>query len=125
MLSVTELKGKRILVVEDEALVAAMVADMLEDLGVEVVGPAGNLDAALDFARTAAIDAAVLDVDLRGERIVPVAEVLEDRGIKFVFATGYGAGPAGDWAEAPTLDKPYAIEQLADLLDSVIAVRDN
>lgn len=115
-----ELEGKRILIVEDEALVAAMVADMLEELGAVVVGPAGTLDKGLELAREAEIDAAVLDVNLRGERVDPVAEVLAKRGIGFVFATGYGAAPAGRWADTRTIDKPYAVDKLAELLRSVM-----
>lgn len=118
-----KLTGKRILVVEDEALVAAMVADMLEELGAEVVGPAGTLNEGLQLARVKPIDVAVLDVNLRGERIDPIADVLDGRGIPFVFATGYGAAPAGPWAGAPTIDKPYATEKLAELLGSLVSDR--
>lgn len=114
------LEGKRILIVEDEALVAAMLADMLQEFGAVVVGPAGTIGVGMGLARTAEIDAAVLDVNLRGERIDPVAEALEARGIGFIFATGYGAAPAGRWAEAPIIDKPFASDKLATLLRSVI-----
>ena len=68
------LKDKRILVVEDEALIAVMVEDMLSDMGSDIVGPASTIDEALQLARTEAIDAAVLDVNVRGQRIDPVAE---------------------------------------------------
>jgi CheY-like chemotaxis protein len=104
------------MVVEDEALVATMVADMLEELGGLVVGPAVTLAEGLALAETAEIDVAVLDVNLRGQRVDPVAEMLQKRGIPFVFATGYGGGPGGRWADAPTIDKPYAIDGLARIL---------
>lgn len=116
-----ELAGRRVLVVEDEALVAVMVADMLEELGVVVVGPAGTLEEGLALAQHETLDAAVLDVNLRGERIDPVAEVLAARGIGFVFATGYGEAPKGPFAATPIIDKPYGVERLAELLRSVIA----
>lgn len=118
-----DLSGRRILVVEDEALVAAMVAGMLEDLGAQVVGPVGTVAKGLALAEEADLDAAVLDVNLRGERIDPVAEALERRGIGFVFATGYGVAPAGPWADVPILDKPYTVEALAGLLCSIIERR--
>src|SRR5690606_18777451 len=73
---VSLVEGKRILVVEDEALVAVMLADMLGDLGAIIVGPAGSIDAALPLATGAAVDVAVLDVNLRGERVHPVADAL-------------------------------------------------
>ena len=84
------LKGKRILVVEDEALIAVMVEDMLTDMGSNVIGPAATIEAALRLARSEELDAAVLDVNVRGERIDPVAEALMARGVPVLFATGYG-----------------------------------
>lgn len=115
-----DLSGRRILVVEDEALVAVMVADMLEELGAIIVGPAGTLEEGLALAQEAEIDAAVLDVNLRGERVDPVAEALASRGIGFIFATGYGAAPKGKFADMPIIDKPYGIEKLAALLRAAI-----
>lgn len=107
------LKGKRILVVEDEALIAVMVEDMLSDLGSIVVGPAATIEAALALAHTESIDAAILDVNVRGERIDPVAEALFARGIPVLFATGYGEVRLASGAKATVIDKPYTQEKLA------------
>ncbi len=107
------LKGKRILVVEDEALIAVMVEDMLADMGGDVVGPAGTIAAALELARGEALDAAVLDVNVRGERIDPVAEALMARGVPVLFATGYGEVRLASGAPATVIDKPYTQEKLA------------
>jgi CheY-like chemotaxis protein len=96
--------GKRILVVEDEFLISAMVEDMLTELGAEIVGPAATISKALSLAEAADIDAALLDINVRGSRIDPVAAVLTARGIPFVFGTGYRDQPA---CEAPMLEKPY------------------
>jgi CheY-like chemotaxis protein len=110
------LAGKRILLVEDEFIVAAMAEDMLSELGATVIGPANTIAKALDLAKRCAIDAAVLDVNMNGDRIDPVAEVLRARRIPMVFATGYGAGAFEPGHEASVLDKPYGQEQLADAL---------
>jgi CheY-like chemotaxis protein len=110
------LADKRILLVEDEFIVAAMAEDMLTGLGATVVGPANTIAKALDLARASAIDAAVLDVNMDGSRIDPVAEALRARGIPVVFATGYGASAFGLAPDSPVLDKPYTQEQLADAL---------
>lgn len=107
------LKGKRILVVEDEALIAVMVEDMLVEMGSDVVGPAGTIAAAIELARTEALDAAVLDVNVRGERIDPVAEALMERGVPVLFATGYGEVRLASGAHATVIDKPYTQEKLA------------
>lgn len=107
------LAGKRVLVVEDEALVAAMTADMLRDLGAEVIGPAPTVAAGLERIAAGGIDLAVLDVNIRGARITPVAEALRAAAIPFVFATGYGEGAAALGFDAPILDKPYTRERLA------------
>lgn len=109
-------QGKRILIVEDESLVAAMLEDMLTDLGAIVVGPAGTIKASLALAQSESMDAAVLDVNVRNERIDPVAKVLRDRGVPLVFATGYGQGAATTADGAPIIDKPYTKERLASAL---------
>ena len=107
------LKGKRILVVEDEALIAVMVEDMLMEMGSDVVGPAATIDAALALARVEEIDAAILDVNVRGERIDPVADALMARGVPVLFATGYGEVKLASGAATTVIDKPYTQEKLA------------
>ena len=107
------LKGKRILVVEDEALIAVMVEDMLMEMGSDVVGPAATIEAALAMARVEAIDAAILDVNVRGERIAPVADALMARGVPVLFATGYGEVKLASGAATTVIDKPYTQEKLA------------
>ena len=93
--SVRELAGRTVLVVEDEAIIAVMIADVLNELGATVLGPAGSLQQALALADDPRIEAAILDVNLRGERVAPIAARLFDRGIPFAFATGYGSSPEG------------------------------
>lgn len=107
------LKGKRILVVEDEALIAVMVEDMLSEMGSAVVGPAATIEQALALAHAEALDGAVLDVNVRGERIDPVAEALAARGVPMLFATGYGEVRLASGAPAIVIDKPYTQEKLA------------
>lgn len=108
------LRGKRILVVEDEALIAVMVEDMLNEMGSVVVGPAATIEQALALARSDdPIDAAVLDVNVRGERIDPVAEALAARGVPMLFATGYGEVKLASGAAAIVIDKPYTQDKLA------------
>lgn len=107
------LKGKRILVVEDEALIAVMVEDMLTEMGCSVVGPAATIEQALTLARAADVDGAVLDVNVRGERIDPVADELAARGVPMLFATGYGEVRLASGAAATVIDKPYTQEKLA------------
>jgi CheY-like chemotaxis protein len=110
-----------VLVVEDEMLVAMTIEDMLIGLGAEVVGPAMRLDAALELASTAAIDVAMLDVNLHGGRSYPVAELLAARGIPFVFATGYGHAEGADaCAHAPMLTKPYREADLIRVLEEAL-----
>lgn len=115
-----DLAGKRILVVEDEALVAMMIDDLLTDRGAIVVGPVGTLDGALDLVRSAAIDAALLDVNLHGERSTPVGAALSARGIPYVLATGYVATECADYSAAAILQKPYMPAQMLEALGRVI-----
>lgn len=116
------LNGRRILLVEDEPLIAMMAEDMLSDLGAEVVGPAHSLGAALELAEREGFDAAVLDINLQGETSDAVAEVLRRRGLPFLFATGYGPRRVGE-TEAPVLDKPYTERKLAQTLRALLGER--
>lgn len=115
------LVGKRVLVVEDEMLVAMTLEDILIDLGLEVVGVAMHLQEALVLASRERLDVAVLDINLNGERSYPVAETLQARGIPFIFASGYGhADRDTAFSGAPTLAKPYLPDELAQALTQII-----
>jgi CheY-like chemotaxis protein len=114
--------GKRILVVEDEALIAAMVEDMLIELGAVVVGPASTIAKGLALAGSEEIDAALLDVNVRNERIDPIADVLKGRGIPMIFATGYGARAFVDARQATCIDKPFTQERLASELAKILTI---
>jgi CheY-like chemotaxis protein len=120
--SVSALAGKRILLVEDEVLIAEMVVDMLAGLGATVVGPATTIEAGLLLAGSETFDAAVLDINVRGERIDPIADLLDAEGIPMVFATGYGMAASAEWRNAPVIDKPYDQERLASALTHVLAM---
>jgi CheY-like chemotaxis protein len=86
------LAGRRVLVVEDEPLIAMLLEDMLSDLEVTIAGVAESVPAALDLLQgLEEVDGAILDMNLRGRSVEPVAEALAKRGIPFVFASGYGA----------------------------------
>ncbi|MGO4170409.1 response regulator [Novosphingobium sp. YAF33] len=111
------LRGKRILVVEDEMLVAMNIEDSLLDFGAVVVGPALRLENALELAGQAQFDIAILDVNLHGGRSYPVAEVLQARGVPFIFATGYGHTDDGEMSNSvTTLTKPFRSEDLEQAL---------
>jgi len=102
------LDGRRILVVEDEMLVSMLLEDMLADFGCRVVGPAPTIAEAMPLASGAEIDAAVLDLNLGGDPIFPVADALKARGVPFVFASGYGSGGLSEAHRgAPMLQKPF------------------
>lgn len=112
----------RVLVVEDEPLVAMFVEDILTDIGHEVGAVLSRLEEALDAARTGTFDFAIIDVNLDGTPSYPIAEVLKERGIPFVFATGYGAnGLDPKFAGAPVLSKPFAIADFQKLLPQAAA----
>lgn len=116
----TGVEGRRVLLVEDESLVAMLAEDMLLELGCEVV-LAMRLDQAVAQARSQPFDLAVLDVNLGESNSYPVADLLFERGIPFVFATGYGsAGLDTDYRGVPVMQKPYQQRQLGALLNHVL-----
>jgi DNA-binding NtrC family response regulator len=106
--------GKRILVVEDELMIRMLLQDMLADLGHTLAGEAGRIDEAMALAKDGDFDVAILDVNLNGQPISPVVEVLIARGLPFVFATGYGQrGVPEPYRNSPTLQKPFQVDALA------------
>jgi DNA-binding NtrC family response regulator len=106
------LQDKRVLVVEDEALLAMMLEDVFSDAGAQVVGPAATVEQAIALIASQVIDVALLDVCLRDQRSEPVAETLRQRGVPYVLATGYNNPDGAELASAPTLRKPYRFEQV-------------
>ena len=113
-----EFEGRQVLLVEDEAMIAMLLEDMLSDLGCQVVGPAYAIAPALELAREHyPIDVAILDVNLAGQPVYDVADALRARNVPVVYSTGYGAGGlrAAD-QDAPVLGKPFRAEDLAAAL---------
>src|ERR1700712_2672807 len=105
--------GGTVFLVEDEVMIRMMVADMLEELGYSVAAEAGEINEAVRLANSADFDIAILDVNVNGKVISPVAEVLQARNCPFVFATGYGAqGLPEEFRDRPTLQKPFQMETL-------------
>jgi len=115
------LQGIKVLVVEDETMVSLLIEDVLMELGCNLVGSAGRLGTALELAETVAIDVAILDVNLAGEPVYPVAETLDRRGTPFVFTTGYGQeGVLSRWRDRPTVTKPFRPDELARTLAQLV-----
>jgi CheY-like chemotaxis protein len=101
------LNGNRLLLVEDEALVASMMAEALNEIGFEVIGPFGKMDYRLGAAVSGEIDAAILDVNIGGELVYPIAEILAARAIPFAFVTGYSEDNIDKkFANVPVMQKP-------------------
>ncbi|MCC7268099.1 MAG: response regulator [Caulobacteraceae bacterium] len=112
-----DLSGLRVLVVEDEMMVSMLIEDMLGDLGCQVVGPAARLDEAMALAQSAEIDCAVLDVNLGGQPIFPLADLLREKGRPFAFATGYGDSALRDVDQgALVLQKPFRESDLQRII---------
>ena len=105
---------KTFFLVEDEVLIRMMLVDMIEELGHDVVAEAGSVGEALPLASDAAFDVAILDINLgSGMNSSPIAEVIEKRGIPFVYASGYGADGVPDaFKGRPVLRKPFHLEEL-------------
>lgn len=115
------LQGIKVLVVEDEFLVATLIEDMLHSAGCIVCGPIPRLASALEAARKEACDVAVLDVNLAGERVFPVADILAQRNVPFVFVTGYGVNTLpSEYAQCPRLHKPFKLAELFGTLSSMV-----
>jgi DNA-binding NtrC family response regulator len=113
--------GRRVLVVEDEMMVAWLLEDMLAELGCAVVGPAGSVKQALAMIDAEAIDVAVLDVNLNGEMSYPIADALAARGVPFIFVTGYDKDRMLDgYRIFPVLQKPFHRLEFSDTLAKLL-----
>ena len=105
---------QRVLLVEDEPGIAELISQMLENMSCQVATTASSLDEALALARTIEVDLAILDIRLQGQSSEPVARALQERGIPFIFATGYRTSEIDQEFEAvPTLSKPFRADDLA------------
>lgn len=119
------LSGRRVLLVEDEALVAMLLETILEEMGCVVVGPAATVvDGLAMAADPAPLDAALLDVNVAGQLVFPVAEALKARGVPFVFSTGYGeGGMPEEWRGQATIHKPFTEDAIREALMKAMGVR--
>ena len=116
------ISGRKVLIVEDEMIVAWLLEDMLAELGCAVVGPAASVKQAMAMIDAAPIEVAVLDVNLNGEMSYPVADALTARGVPFVFVTGYDKNRMLDGYRAlPVLQKPFHRSELTDTLAQLLA----
>ena len=117
-----EVPTRRVLLVEDEGLVALMIEDMLVELGFNVVASAGHLARACEVAANGAFDLAVLDVNLGGEMVFPVARILRGRSIPFLFSSGYGVPALDDeFSDVPAIGKPFSVDQLRQKLQFLVS----
>ena len=119
----TQAPRRRVLIVEDELLIAMLVEQMLEDLGYAVVGPALTVAEALSLSEREDFDCAVLDMNLgHGISSAPVADALRAKGVPFIFASGYGSNAAVDnLSAAPVLKKPFLTHDLEKALQAILA----
>lgn len=102
-------------------MIRMMMSDMLEDLGHGVSAEAGDVAEASKLAETAKFDLAILDMNLNGQTVIPVAEILETRGLPFIFATGYGAGGLPEkFRNRPALQKPFKMDTLKQAIDEAM-----
>ncbi|HEX4799950.1 MAG TPA: hypothetical protein VFU91_02105 [Sphingomicrobium sp.] len=119
------LAGRRILVIEDSPVVGPFTADVLQDLGCEVVGPAPNIAMARELIEGEGFDAALVDIHIRGERVFGLCEMLEAKGVPFILTSGYA-----DWQmpdklrDCPRLQKPYTIGQVREALEAILNTGD-
>ena len=118
---IARLAGRRILLVEDSPVVGPYTADILGELGCEVIGPAPNMAAARELAQGGGFDAAVMDVHIRGERVFPLCDLLEAKGVPFLLTSGYADWQIPEqWQDRPRLQKPYRLDDLRAALEPLI-----
>ena len=121
-MNTTQNAARKILLVEDEYLIRMLLEDMLSDLGYTVAGAASTVAEAVELAKKETFDLAILDVNLDGEEVYPVAEVLTARKLPFVFVTGYGEASLPEaYRGRPALQKPFQSERLEQMLTGLLA----
>jgi CheY-like chemotaxis protein len=115
----TTFRGLRLLVAEDEVLIALALEDILSGFSCEVLGPVSTVDEALPLAELEELDGAILDLNLRGTLIYPVADVLLRRNIPMIFCTGYSESGVipGQFAHVPHVSKPYDERMLETVME--------
>lgn len=114
--------GTRVLIVEDDSIIAMMAEDMLEETGCKAVAVATTVAEALDHLATTEFEIVLLDLNLKDETSLPVAQALHAQGKPFIFATGYDGVPA-EWGfeDRPVITKPYRIEHLGEVISKALA----
>lgn len=118
----SDLSSLTFLMVEDETIVAFLIEDMLRELGCGQPRHAASVSEALALLASERFDAAVLDINLAGEKVYPVAERLESLDVPFLFATGYGiAGLPAQYKSRPVLQKPFTQQALAAAVSQILA----
>jgi len=116
------LSGRRILIVEDSPVLAPFTADVLSELGCEVVGPAPNMAVAREMVEAGGFDGALMDIHIRGERVFSLCELLAAKDVPFVLTSGYADWTMPEkWDDRPRLQKPYTIEQVEEALSSLFS----
>ena len=111
-----------VFVVEDETLIRMMVAEIVEDLGHRVIAQAGTIREAEPLARDARFDLAILDINVGGASIHPIALIVEERGLQLLFASGYrSSGLPAPFNERPIHRKPFAVEELGRAIDALLS----
>jgi DNA-binding response OmpR family regulator len=120
-MTATRAAGNAAFLVEDEVMIRMMVADMLQELGYSVAAEAGEINEAIRLAQSTKFDFAILDVNVNGKVISPVADLIRARNLPFIFATGYGSsGLPEEYRDRPALQKPFQIETLARVIDNTL-----
>ena len=120
-MTATGLSGRSVFLVEDEVMIRMMVADMLEELGYKVAAEAGDIAEAMRLAQATEFDIAILDVNVNGKVISPVADLIKARNRPFIFATGYGSsGLPEEYRDRPALQKPFQLDTLARMIDATL-----
>jgi CheY-like chemotaxis protein len=121
LMTATRPRGGSVFLVEDEVMIRMMVAEMLEELGYSIAAEAGEINEAIRLAQSTEFDLAILDVNVNGKVISPVADLIKARNRPFIFATGYGSsGLPEEYRDRPALQKPFQIETLARVIDNTL-----
>ena len=121
-MSKRELSNRKVLVVEDEMMIAMLIEDMLDEFGCKLVGPATNVPRALELIGKETVDVAVLDLNLDGKDTYAIADALRQKNVPFIFATGYGStGMRPEYGDRPVLQKPFQAKDLETALAEALA----